>query len=157
MDILQQMSNFAARLSQMEKGFIDIWKAIRKIEGTANDKRANLVSGTYYASVNPTYHEEHQAVTLNIHIHDSRVTIDQVISMEDYSQMFKRNKRDLELFIVVAGFDPLNFAQVHTLKFEVKVAKGVAENQAALIKDVHAVGFWKAGEFIDLNATEGAE
>lgn len=152
MDILQQIKNFNERTFKIEKAFVEVWKAIRKMEGTAIDKRASLVSGTYHASITPVYHEEHQAVTINIKIHDSRVVLEQVISMEDYGAMFKRNKRDVELFILVNNFNPLDFQEIPRIKFEVKIAKGVAENQAAIIKDVHAVGFWREGEFIDMNA-----
>lgn len=154
MDILQQMQGFLQRVSAIESNMIKLFKAIQKIEGTEKDKRAVLLSGSYHARVNAVYHEAHNAVALTIQVSDSRVVLEQVVSMEDYALMFKRNKRDLELFLLVGNFDPLDFANVSNLKFEIKVSKGVAENMAAIIKDVHAVGFWKPGEFIEIEKTE---
>lgn len=157
MDILAQMQGFLQRIGAVENNMIKLFKAIQKIEGTANDKRANLVSGSYHCSVNPVWHEQHGAFKLEIHVSDSRVKLEQYVSLEDYSQMFKRNKRDLELFVLIENVDPMDFANVHKVKFELKVSKGTSENQAAIIKDLHAVGLWREGEFIDLEPTTAGE
>lgn len=157
MDILEQMKGFMTRIGAVEGQMITIFKEIRKLQGTSADKKATLQSGSYHARIVPVYYEEHNAFQITIEISDCRVALEKFMEMDEYASMFKRNKRDLELFILIGNVNPLDPEQVKNMKFEIKVSKGVAENQAAIIKDIHAVGFWKEGEFIESTYLEEAK
>lgn len=151
MDILEMVKGCVAKVSGIEKAMVDVWKEISKIKGTALDKSANLISGSYGGQVEVKFFNEHGAAEVTAKIHGSSVVVSEVMTMDDYAMMFKRDRRNMELFLLVYNIDPMNMEQLPNIKFEVKVAKGSGENMLPVIKSIHAIGLWREGEFIHYN------
>lgn len=153
MNLLQEMEGLKTRFKVVEGQLQKLITEYSRDKGTGKDNAAELVSGSYAAAMVIEPAPEHDAVKVKLFVSNRRVVIDQFYSMDDYKKLFMQDKKDFELFVRVLNLNVFNPEIVKTIKFEIKVSKGTQAAHMPVIKDVHAVGVWQPGEFIDLFAS----
>lgn len=151
MDLLQQMKSLAIRMASVETEFARMIKKFDRILKKDIKDDSVLMSGSYFAKCEMQHNQETGVFRMAIHFSDRRVVREEFYDLEKYTKIFKRDLKNPELFLSHYGIDVFNPEHVANVRYEVKVISGGNSGQIGTIKELHAVGVWPAGEFIDLH------